>query len=207
MKYKKLTGIILKKQNYKEADQIVTLWTREAGKVRVLARSLRKPSSKMNYACQNLAEIEIDMTGNHLPTLIGVKVKQQFQSLHQDLKKAAIAFYAAELMLKITADEQPNTIAYDLLAEFLQCLDRLDYSVKYYPLLECFSVKLLDTLGFKIPGHLHTDLAEMQNLEFERFENVSMETDRIEKLHSVINKFIEYILERNIKSEAFLWTI
>src|SRR5947207_421239 len=101
MKYKKLRGIILKKQNYKEADQIVSVWTHEAGKIRVLAKSLRLPKSKMAYAMQDLSEVELDIVGKSLPTLIGVKPIRHFLGLHKDLKKTAIAFYGAELMLKM----------------------------------------------------------------------------------------------------------
>lgn len=216
MKYKKLTGIILKKQNYREADQIVSAWTREAGKVRVLARGLRKSSSKLNYAMQDLSEVVLDITGSSLPTLIGARPLRQFKSLQQDLKKTAIAFYAAELMLKMTADEHPSSKAYDLLAQFLDCLDRLDYSVRYYPALECFSVKLLEVLGFsiehahtsfKIPAHLNSGLNFLSELQFGEFEHVQIESDKIEQLHRVINQFIEYILERSIKSEPFLISI
>lgn len=207
MRYKKLTGIILKKQNYREADQIVSCWTREAGKVRVLAKALRLPKSKLAYAVQDLSEVEIHAVGRNLATLIGAKPLRQFSSLKQDLKKTAIAFYAAELMLKMTADEHPNQPAYDLLTDFLSTLDELDYSVRYYPLLECFSVKLLDVLGFQIPNDLHADLNYLSRLEFNQFEQVLIESDRVDQLHSVINKFIEYILERNIKSEPFLISI
>lgn len=213
MKYKKLTGIVLKKQNYREADQIVSCWTREAGKVRVLARSLRLPKSKLAFAMQDLSEVEINIVGSGLPTLIGAKPLRQFGCLHHDLKKTAIAFYSAELMLKMTADEHPNHQAYDLLADFLVHLNKLDYSIRYYPLLESFSLKLLEALGFsiehahssiKIPGHLSLDLARLNNSEFNRFQEIEIESDRVEELHSLINKFIEYILERNIKSELFM---
>src|SRR6185436_20401217 len=151
MKYKKLTGIILKKTNYKEADQILTVWTRQAGKIRVLAKSIRMPKSKLAYSVQDLGLAEIEVVGTGLPVLIGAKSVRSFTSLRKDLKKTVIGLHAAELMLKMTADEHPNTIAFDLLSDFLHELDRLDYSVKYYPLLECFSLDLLDTLGFKIP--------------------------------------------------------
>src|SRR6185436_11737651 len=98
MRYKKLTGIILKKQNYKEADQILTVWTREAGKVRLLAKGLRRPVSKLNYALPDLGVSELHFTGNNLPVLIAAKPIRQFQSLSQDLQKTIIGFYAAELM-------------------------------------------------------------------------------------------------------------
>src|SRR6185369_17025132 len=131
MRYKKLLGIILKKQNYKEADQILTVWTREAGKVRVLARGLRKPASKLVYALPDLGITEIHITGNNLAVLIGAKPIKQFQNLTGDLQKTVIGFYAAELMLKMTADEHPNLEAYDLLAGFLENLDGADFSARY----------------------------------------------------------------------------
>lgn len=182
MKYKKLTGIILKKQNYREADQIISCWTREAGKVRVLARALRKPQSKLNFSMQDLSEVELHVVGSNFPTLIGAKTLRQFQNLHQDLKKAAMSFYTAELMLKITADEHPNYQAFDLLSGFLVELNKLD-SAETDILLDNFCLQLLDVLGFKIPD-------DKQSLN-----------------HQSINKFIEYIIERNIKSEPFLISI
>jgi len=204
MRYKKLTGIILKKQNYKEADQILTVWTKEAGKIRILAKSIRKPQSKMNYAVQDLGLCELDVTGQNLVVLIGAKPLGRFQNLQKDLKKTVIGFYAAELMLKMTADEHPNVEAFNLLSDFLHNLDRLDYSVRYYPLLECFSLKLMDNLGFAIPSTADSDLEMLSQLEFEDFDKLQLADDRIEELHSTINKFIEYILERNIKSEILL---
>ena len=179
MKYKKLTGVILKKQNYKEADQILTVWTKEAGKVRVLAKSLRLPKSKLNYAVQDLGLSEIDTVGSQLPVLIGAKCIRQFGSLREDLQKIAIGFYAAELMLKMTADEHPNETAFLLLKDFLYNLDKPTYSAQDFGLLDSFSLDLLDALGFKFPQGPNPN-------------------------HTDINKFIEYILERNLKSESLL---
>lgn len=180
MHYKQLTGIILKKQNYREADQIVSAWTREAGKVRVLARSLRKPTSKLNYAMQDLSEVAIYTTGSQLPTLIGAKPIRQFTNLSQDLKKTAIAFYAAELMLKMTADEHPNPQAYDLLSDFLDKLET-QLLVNDYFLIDSFALNLASALGFGSPKKTNS--------------------------HYDVNKFIEYIIERAIKSETFLVTL
>ncbi len=179
MKYKKHTGIILKKQNYKEADQILTLWTKDSGKVRVLAKSIRLPKSKLAYAVGDLSLCEIDTAGGDFPVLIGAKPLRQYKSIQEDLQKIVIGFYAAELMLKMTADEHPNEIAFDLLSEFLKDLDHPEYFAKDYALLDKFSLDLLETLGFKLPQEKEVD-------------------------HTTINKFIEYILERNLKSEALL---
>lgn len=178
MKYKKLTGIILKKQNYREADQIVTVWTAEAGKIRCLAKAVRRPLSKLAHGLIDLNLIEFEIAGSGLPVLISVKAKKQFSKIREDLKKTAIGFYASELMLKITADEHPNKTAFHIFLDFLVELER-DYRADY-PLLEDFSLKLLDALGFKMPQN--------QNPSGKR----------------QINRFIEYILERKLKSEQFM---
>lgn len=184
MQYKKLEGIILKKQNYKESDQIITIWTLEAGKIRALAKGVRLAKSKLVYSLQELSWATVEITGRNLPTIISVAPIKQFHTLTEDLKKTAIAFYAAELMLKMTADEHPNEQAFLLLKNFLISLDKDDYSTR--PILENFCIELLDSLGFKIPQDLNPSDPDA---------------------HQKINKFIEYILERNIKSEPFLISI
>ncbi len=180
MKYKKLTGVILKKQNYREADQIVSCWTREAGKVRVLAKALRLPKSKLAYALQDLSMVEIHSVGRNLPTLIGAKPLNQFNGLRIDLKKAAMGFYAAELMLKMTADEHPNTAAFDLLANFLQQLDLVNPTPDY-PFVDSFALNLAQILGFGTAQH--------------------------SKTHRDVRNFIENLIERQLQSEPFLISI
>ncbi|OGE80590.1 MAG: DNA repair protein RecO [Candidatus Doudnabacteria bacterium RIFCSPHIGHO2_01_FULL_45_18] len=178
MQYKKLTGIVLKKQNYREADQILTVWTKEAGKVRVLAKSIRLPKSKLVYAVTDLGVSEIEITGKHLPVLINAKSIRQFMSLREELQKTAIGLYAAELMLKMTADEHPNQTAFNLLSDFLIYLDQPEYFPTDYELLDKFSLNLLACLGFKFP--------EVSN-----------------PTHTTINKFIEYIIERPVWMTKF----
>jgi DNA repair protein RecO (recombination protein O) len=191
MRYKKLLGIILKKQNYKEADQILTVWSREEGKIRLLARGLRKTSSKLNYALPDLGLAELHFTGTSLPLLIGAKPVKTYRSLSEDLQKTIIGFYAAELMLKMTADEHPNPEAFELMTNFLENLDQADYSARYQPLLECFSLELLDCLGFKMPQNITSSNV------------MRMDGDEIEAVHSTINKFIEYVLERPVWTTKF----
>lgn len=185
MTYKKFTGIILKKHNYKEADQIVTVWTKELGKVRFLAKSCRKAESKLNFALQDLGVIEFEVTGRHLPVLISARLIKNYKSIKTDLNKTALAFYASELMLKITADEHPNAVVYEALELYLTNLNKSSKSrtIRYsgkeeYILLSSFCLELLDCLGFK---------SELPKNNF-----------------NDIHKFVEYILERKINSQPFL---
>ncbi|HTL39448.1 MAG TPA: DNA repair protein RecO [Methylomirabilota bacterium] len=180
MQYKKLTGIILKKQNYAEADQILTLWTQEAGKIRVKARGIRLPKSKLVYSLQDLSLVSIEITGRSLPTLISASPQRQFSTVTQDLKKAAMGFYAAELMLKLTADEQPNTQVFELLVDFLKSLDNSS-APSGHEFIDNFAVGLSRLLGFGVPEKIDS--------------------------HREVNSFIESLIERGLKSEAFLISI
>ncbi len=181
MKYKKLTGIILKKQNYREADQILTLWTKQAGKVRCLAKGVRKPSSKLNFCLSQLGICEIELAGNHgLATLIGAKPVRQFSSLFKNLSKAAAGFYAAELMMKITADEHPNENVFELLKDFLENLEQHS-DLDSFGLIDAFALDVARSLGFGQPQPPAT--------------------------HSKVVEFVESILDRQLKSESFLISI
>jgi DNA repair protein RecO len=218
MKYNKLTGIVLKKQNYKEADQIVTLWTREAGKVRVMARGLRHGKSKLSFSMQDLSLVDFETAGRRsLPALISAKSLKNFPKLRDDLSKTVAAFYATELMLKMTADEQPNPEAYDLLYGFFEHLNTADISQQpIYTVVDSFSLKLLASLGFSIehaqgtfnlPASLNSTLTLLADSRYPELPALGLNEVIAKQSHAVVKNFIEFILERNLKSEQFLLSV
>lgn len=179
MRYKKLTGVILKKQNYREADQILTLWTAELGKVRCIGRGLRRLKSKLIYNLQDLSLVMIEVAGRkNLPVLISAKTLKSFRNLREDLIKMSNAFYCCELMLKMTADEHPNKQAFTLLVKYLEQLDRSGgVSLALYSSIDQFALALAQTLGFGSPKQARN--------------------------HLDIKNFIESVTERQIWTIAF----
>lgn len=215
MKYHKHQGIILKKQNYREADEIITFWTKETGKVRAVARGARKSTSKLAYNLQTLALVQVEFTrkSSHLPTIIGAQTVKNFRNLRSDLGKIGTAIFASELMLKMTADEQPNEEAFNLLNDFLNYLNNPSVKVsEVCPARESFSLKLLKALGFGLgsienkakPGNYAANLGY---LDFFEAQKMQIDAKHYQKLHSQVIDFIESILERNLKSKVFLRTI
>ena len=177
MKYKKLTGIILKKQNYREADQIITFWSREAGKFRFLAKSVRLAKSKLSSQLLDLNLVEIEVAGRgSLPIVISATCQKSYKNLHQDLVKMGIAFYASELMMKMTADENPNEQAFNLIKDFLEKVDK--EQVEKYILIDEFALSLAVCLGFGTPKKVES--------------------------HFDVRSFMEDLMERNLKSETLL---
>jgi len=177
MKYKKATGVILKKQNYRETDQIITIWSDEFGKIRALARGLRKSTSKLAGNLQDLSLVKVELTGR-FPTIISAEVVQNFKGIRSNLVKIAPACYACELIMKMTADENPNTQAFNLLLDFLQKLDCDETEFHAYTMIDIYALNLAQVLGFGSPAEIRS--------------------------HHDVRQFIENLIERNIKSEPFL---
>ncbi len=145
-------SIILKKQPYNEADEIITLYTREAGKLRVLAKSSKFSKSKLQYALQLLFLIDARIVGRSgLAKIIGAEIKNTFSHIRQNLQAVKICFYAAELVLKATPDEQPSTEMFDLLVWLLSFLDQNTTKDGFLDLaLVKFQINFLDNLGYGI---------------------------------------------------------
>ena len=216
MRYKKLTAIILKKQNYKEADQIVTAFTEEAGKVRFLAKSIRHSKSKLVYHLSDLTLAEIEITGRNLPIVISAHGHKTFLGIKEDLTKTALSLYCTELILKLTADEQSNPAAFGLLLDFFNQLETSIDPARYYHLLGVFSLNLLATLGFNIeyasssfsiPEPIREELKKVNSVSLKDIHRVDFSQALASPLHQTINRFVEFVLERNLKSEAFLASV
>ena len=147
----KYNSIILKKQEYGEADEIVTLFTLEMGKVRGLAKSSKSAKSKLSHGLQSLFVVEISLAGKGLQKIIGVEVLQTFHAIRQHLGATTRAFYALELTLKFTADEQKNEQLFHLLIAYLQCIDNNAESDRLVDIaLAKFKIDFLDTLGVSV---------------------------------------------------------
>ncbi|HYE22554.1 MAG TPA: DNA repair protein RecO [Verrucomicrobiae bacterium] len=215
MKYRKLTGVILKKQNYKEADQIATVYTKELGKIRLLAKSLRLSKSKLAGSFQDLTLVEIDITsGRALPTLISSRTLKTYNNLKTDLKKTAIALYGIELVIKLTADEQANPNSFDLLLKFLELVNDCEVNEhSLYILLDAFCIKLLTQLGFsmqhadqtiRVSPQITELINQLEATDLNSCIEINPDKRLVKQLHQHISEFVEYILERHLKSKSFL---
>ena len=120
----KYTAIILKKQPFGEGDEIITLFTKEQGKIRALAKAVKKPLSKLQQKLQALFLVDIILTaGSKLPKIIGVEEVKTFGRMRENLMALKTAICALELVLKFTPDEHKNEPLFYLMSEFLEFLD------------------------------------------------------------------------------------
>lgn len=157
-KYQKVHAIILSRKPLREADLLLTVFTKEQGKIRVLARGARKGKAKLGNKLQQLYNTELYLAGSGLwPIVTSVTTTEKYTKMRQSLDALALAFYGAEVTSKLTPDAEPNPRIYDLLDRFFKQVNKrskkLEFSVKdktWPPILEKFRMDLLRTTGHGI---------------------------------------------------------
>lgn len=134
-------GIVIKRQNFGEADRIVTLFTKRFGKVRILAKGVRRIQSRRgpNVELFNRAVFFVHK-GRTFDVLTEVQLQYTFPRIRENLELIGLAYYVCELVDGLCAEHQPHPNVYDLLIEALTELDR--------GMIQRFEVGILSELGF-----------------------------------------------------------
>ena len=141
-------GIVLRETNYKEADKILTVLTRDWGKRTVKARGCRRKNSKLTAASQLLVYSELTLSERgEFTTLTEADPLEQFWAVRQDLETLALASYFAEVA---EASAQEGETCPELLSLLLNCLYALDTLKKPRALVKAvFELRLLCLTGYE----------------------------------------------------------
>ncbi len=125
MASEKASGIIVRGTDYSESSRIATLWTKEMGKVQVLAKGARRPKSNFESALDLLTLCSIVLirkTSGGLDLLTEARVLQRFAGLRRDLSALYMGYYIAELLSDLTEDHDPHPLLFDATIETLSQL-------------------------------------------------------------------------------------
>lgn len=102
-------GLVLREVNYKEADKILTVLTRDEGKLTVAARGARRRGSRLGAATQLLAYSEMTLFENKGRwSLNEAESRELFPGLRQDLKRLALGTYMAELLEALSEEDSQS---------------------------------------------------------------------------------------------------
>ncbi len=228
------TAIILKKQPYGEADEIITFFTKELGKVRGLAKSIKLSKSKLQQKLQALFLVHITLTRARLPKIIRAETIETFSNLRQSLPAVGHAFYAAELVMKATADEHKNEALFEALFQLFVFLNSADNQENYMLAVLRFKLLALKVLGLMpmLPENKEAVLEKyffnphkggfvkqssagswpvdveaiklLKELEFgTALDAIKTNQKALSAAQHLLSVFIEYYLERKMKSDNF----
>lgn len=142
-------SIILRGRDYSEADRILILLTKEAGKMPAIAKSVRKPKSKLKASTQLFSHSRLNINKSKRSSMGVVTQGETISSmmkLREDLTKIACASYIGEMVDMTMPDYRPNDQIYLLTLTVLSLLENLDDP---YVLLRFFDLRLLAVLGYR----------------------------------------------------------
>jgi DNA repair protein RecO (recombination protein O) len=142
-----LNGIVLRRKDFAEADKILTLITREKGKIDVIARSARKPGAKLSSLTEGLAMSQFQLAvGRTFDIVTQVVPIHSYLGLRSDLKRLSFALYWCELLDSLVHEGEPNEALFEL-TEFV--LTQLEHSPNPEIALRWGEFHLIGNLGYE----------------------------------------------------------
>ena len=127
--YLTIKGLVLRVTDYNEQDALLSLLTREHGKLTVKARGLRRKNSPLIAACQLLAYSEFTLFEYRgLYTINEAHSIELFLPLRRDLTKLALGTYFAHVAEMVSQEDVPSQELQSLVLNCLFALSSLAVS-------------------------------------------------------------------------------
>lgn len=141
----KCEGIVIRSTDYGESNKVITLYTRELGKIGVMARGAKKPNSRLSAITQLFTHgYFLVQKGAGLGSLQQGEMISSMRSIREDIFLTAYSSYIVELTDKSTEDLKTNPYLFELL---LQTLHYLNEGYDQDVLMNIFELKILNVLG------------------------------------------------------------
>ncbi|MTD29994.1 DNA repair protein RecO [Planomicrobium sp. YIM 101495] len=119
-----LEGIVIRTRPYGENNKIVTIFTREAGKITAMARAAKKPSSRLAAVTQPFTHGSFTIyKGKGMGTLQSGDPLESFRHIREDIMMTAHASYVTELIDRLTEQEEPQPGIYEMLYQAFQAIN------------------------------------------------------------------------------------
>jgi DNA repair protein RecO (recombination protein O) len=144
----RVEAVVLRHADWGEADRMLTLYTRERGKVRAIAKGARKVRSRKAGHLEPFTRVTLQLArGRDLLIVTQADTVEAYLPLREDLIKTGNASYAVELLDRFTyEDENENYAIFRLLAE---TLGRIAAQPDPWLALRFYEMRLLDFLGYR----------------------------------------------------------
>lgn len=159
MGFKKTEAIVIKATNLREADRIITFFSKEFGKIQGVAKGIRKIKAKYGGKLELFTRVNViffqkteSLEGHGIPgthsllSITQVDVVEVFPQLKTDFNKIVGASYIAEFLNKVFEDyDRSHPDVYTLVC---QTFETLAASANIRNILPAFEVKLLAHIGY-----------------------------------------------------------
>ncbi|MHB1125783.1 MAG: DNA repair protein RecO [Bacillota bacterium] len=239
----KTEALVLRTRNYGEADKLLTLYTRDRGKVQAIAKGVRKPQSRLRAGVQLFTYGNFLLyQGRSLDTVTQCETLENFSPLRVDLQSFAYASYIVELLEGMMPERDganEEAVALTLAALHLLTAAHPPEMVK-----KIYELRLLRLLGYqpqldacvrcrRQPGsviyfssplggvlcdHCQGEdpraitltlgtvaiMQQLERMDLRKISRLRVPENRLQELSRSLEGYIEYRLEKRIKSSGFL---
>jgi DNA repair protein RecO (recombination protein O) len=140
-------AIVLSRFDYGEADRILTLLTPGLGKIKAIAKGIRRPTSRIGGSLEPLAELRLQLArGRTFDVVTQVTMLHSWLSLHDRLEVTATAWYCGELLERSMEERHAAEPLYLLLR---RAYELLDAGMAPARVARWFEMRLCDEMGVR----------------------------------------------------------
>jgi DNA repair protein RecO (recombination protein O) len=120
-------GVVLRTHRLGEADKIVVVLTEGRGKVRAVAKGIRKTKSKFGARLEPMTHVELQLyEGRELDTITQAETLETFRHVREDLERVGRAGALLEAVDQLAQEREPNVALYRMLLGALRSLAKND---------------------------------------------------------------------------------
>ncbi len=144
----RVDAVVLRHNDYGEADRMLTLYTRQLGKARAIAKGARKIASRKAGHIEPFTHVRLQLAkGKDMLLITQADTVDAYLTLRDDLILTSQAAYVLELLDRFSyEDETENPSTFRLLTE---TLSRLASKADPWLALRYYEIRLLDHVGFR----------------------------------------------------------
>jgi DNA repair protein RecO (recombination protein O) len=147
----RVEAIVIRRRDWGEADRLLTLYTRERGKIQAVAKGARKPTSRKAGHIELFTRTKLLIARSRsIDIITQAETSEVYRPLRESLETSTLAHYFAELLDRFTGEAETDHNLFDLLSLALAWLCEADDSrlvARYYEL------RLLELAGFRPELH------------------------------------------------------
>lgn len=140
-------AVVLRRGDLGEADRLLTVFSPKYGKLRLVAKGVRRPTSRKAGHLEPLTRVDLLLAkGRELDIITQAQSLQTYPLPTEDLERLGYALYAAELLDHFSVAEGETRSQYRLLTD---TLERLSGGAEPAPAIRHFELQLLEVSGFR----------------------------------------------------------
>jgi DNA repair protein RecO (recombination protein O) len=140
-------AVVLRHSNFGEADRVLVIYTRDQGKIRTIAKGVRKIKSRKAGHLEPFSRITLQLARGHdLAIITQAETVESYSNIRTSLELTGYTAVVIELVDRFTFEAEENRLIYQILTETLHRLDQGEdpfITVRYY------EIHLLDALGYR----------------------------------------------------------